>query len=103
MVDTEKGPHKSQCIKSKQEAEIWELLLKGKRFCFASGQISQVRSSTEVQSGSPLFLIETNLALDRCPNLECHTWVLRTEGNAAEKEAAEMEADSEVELPLSSR
>ena len=80
---------------------MWELLLKGKRFCLASGQTSQVKFSTEVKRGTPLFFIEANLALDRCPDLECHTWswVLCTE-SLVEIEA---EKEGEVELLFSSK
>ena len=81
MVETEKGPHKSQWINSKQDLDKWELLLKGKRFCFASGQILQSKFSTEMKLGTSLGFIEANLALDKWPNLECQmwTWELCTE------------------------
>ena len=98
-VGIEKGPHKSQWINSKQELEKWELLLKGKRFYLASGQMSQLKFSIEVKQGTSFGFIDANLALDRWPNLECQRWgcALCTEVEIeAAMEGVEM-------LPLSSK
>ena len=98
-VGIEKGPHKSQWINSKQELGKWELLLKGKRICLTSGQMSQLKFSIEVKQGTLFGFIDANLALNRWPNLECQRWgcalCTETEIEAA-MEGVEM-------LPLSSK
>ena len=79
MVGAEKGPHKSQWIKSKHSSEIWVLGVKGSLFCLAKGQISQGIALLVFERGTFLFLIKANLAFDRCPNLKCQIlgWTTR--------------------------
>ena len=73
MVGVEKGPHKSQWIKSKQWLEVWELEVKGNLFCLAKGQISQSSILLTLKIGTSLCFNNANLAFDKCPNLKCQT------------------------------
>ena len=79
MIGAEKGPHKSQWIKSKHSSEIWVLDVKGSLFCLAKGQISQWISLLVFERDTLLFLIKANLAFERCPNLKCRIlgWTTR--------------------------
>ena len=71
MVETEKGPHKSQWNKSKHSLEIWELALKCNLFYLTKGHISHWNTLLELKRGALLFFIKANLAFDKCSNWEC--------------------------------
>ena len=90
-VETEKGPHISQWIKSKHAFNTWELEGKCSFFCLAKGQISQWNCLLELKRGILFSYIKANLVFYRCPKRECHTCgcTLWTE-NTAKKE---IEAD----------
>ena len=73
IVETKKGPYKSQWIKSKQLSEIWVFLLNGNLICLAKGHTSQWNVSEELKRGTWVIFNKVNLSFDKCPNLECHT------------------------------
>ena len=99
VVETEKGPHRSQWSKSKHSLEICVLVLKGNLFCLASGQMSQRNFALElIQCTLSLFNI-ANLASNKCPNLACHIcgWTLLAETDK------ETQLEVDAESPFSSK
>ena len=70
IVGVEKGPHKSQWIRSKGKSETWVLEEKDNLFCFATGQMSRWAILLHFTKGTILFTMSI-LPLEGCPSLKC--------------------------------
>lgn len=65
----------SQWVKSKIKTTKWLLEMKGNRFCYDKGQISQKELCLESLTGILKFLFNRCILVnDKCPGLECQTW-----------------------------
>lgn len=78
MEATEKGPHISMWIRSKQQSAIVVLLRKGKRLCLAWKQISHGETDLEILMKGKLLFIWFKTSKEACPRRLCQ--ILQTGG-----------------------
>lgn len=73
VVGIEKGPHVSQWTRSKAFLDTWFVFGKGSIFCFAIGQIVQVKFSLLFIAIWGIQWERSNcLEMEGCPNVACH-------------------------------
>ena len=96
MVETKKGPQRSQWTKSKIAFETWVLEGKDNLFCLARWQMSQQCGLFIAKSETILFNND-NFAWEGCPKRKCHKSEVAVAKSAAKGwgEAGEQTASTE--------